>query len=195
MRNPPKNPRSITARLFHWRFFYRFFDWAQGRFCLIVLGGCVLSVFPEAFLQAQPQNVEVQVRPLNAIAPEIVVPPGRGSSAMRRTTDDMRRAVDDRWERARDSENFVVEVKIHNGTDRAYLIKANKVSLRAESGERVRPLEASEDSPTPVLTDQTIAPGAEVRGYLSFPPGSYTGARGFLIEEHTQANAGFSIDF
>ena len=187
MRNLLKTLRSITAMLFRWRFVYRF--------CLIVLVGCVLSVFPEAFLQAQPQNMEVQVRPLNAIAPEIVVPPGRGSSAMRRTTDDMRRAADDRWERARDSENFVVEVKIHNGTDRAYLIKANKVSLRAESGERVRPLEASEDSPTPVLTDQTIAPGAEVRGYLSFPPGSYTGARGFLIEERTQANEGFSIDF
>ncbi len=187
MRNLLTSHRSITVRLFRRHFFYRF--------CLIVLGVCVLSVFPESPLQAQPQNVEVQVRPLNAIAPEIVVPPGRGSSAMRRTTDDMRRAADDRWERARDSENFVVEVKIHNGTDRAYLIKANKVSLRAESGERVRPLEESEESPTPVLTDQTIAPGAEVRGYLSFPPGSYTGARGFLIEEGTQANEGFSIDF
>ncbi len=182
-----KTFRSTTARFFRRRF--------VSRLCLIVLGACIVSVFPASLLQAQPQNVEVQVRPLNAIAPEIVVPPGRGSSAMRRTTDDMRRAADDRWERARDSENFVVEVRINNGTDRAYLIKANKVSLRAESGERVRPLEASEDDPTPVLTDQTIAPGAEVRGYLSFPPGSYTGARGFLIEERTQANAGFSIDF
>ena len=187
MRNLLKTLRSIRAMPFRWRFVYR-----SG---LFFLGVCVLSVFLESLLQAQPQNVEVQVRPLNAIAPEIAVPPGRGSSAMRRTTDDMRRAADDRWERARDSENFVVEVKINNGTDRAYLIKANKVSLRTESGERVRPLEANEDSPTPVLTDQTIAPGAEIRGYLSFPPGSYTGARGFLIEERTQANAGFSIDF
>ena len=187
MRTPLKTLRSITARLFRRHSVYHF--------CLMVLGACVLSVFPESLLQAQPQNVEVQVRPLNAIAPVVAVPPGRGSSAMRRTTDDMRRAADDRWERARDSENFVVEVRINNGTDRAYLIKANKVSLRAESGERVRPLEVSEDSPTPVLTDQTITPGAEIRGYLSFPPGSYTGARGFLIEERTQANEGFSIDF
>ena len=73
MRNPLKTLRSITAILFRRHFFYRF--------CLIVLGGCVLSVFPEAFLQAQPQNVEVQVRPLTAIAPVITVPPGRGSSA------------------------------------------------------------------------------------------------------------------
>ena len=187
MRNPFARPRSAGSALSLTR--------CVRRFLLIVLGTCIVSVFPASLLQAQPQNVEVQVRPLNAIAPEIVVPPGRGSFAMRRTTDDMRRAADDRWERARDSENFVVEVKIHNGTDRAYLIKANRVSLRAESGERVRPLESSEDSPTPVLTDQTIAPGAEVRGYLSFPPGSYTGARGFLIEERTQANEGFSIDF
>ena len=139
MRTPLKSLCSITAMIFRQNFFYRF--------CLIALGGCILSIFPEAFLQAQPQNVEIQVRPLNAIAPVIAVPPGRGSSAMRRTTDDMRRAADDRWERARDSENFVVEVKINNGTDRAYLIKANRVSLRTESGERVRPLEASEDSP------------------------------------------------
>jgi hypothetical protein len=187
MRNLLKSPRSITAMLFRWRFIYRS--------CLIFLGVSVLSVFPESLLQAQPLNVDVQVQPLTAIAPVIAVPPGRGSSAIRRTTDDMRRAADDRWERARDSENFVVEVKITNGTDRAYLIKANKVSLRAESGERVRPLEANEESPTPVLTDQTIAPGAEIRGYLSFPPGSYTGARGFLVEERTQANEGFSVDF
>ena len=187
MRGHLKRSQPITAMLARWHF--------VPRACLVILGVCVLSVFPESLLRAQPQNVEVQVRPLNAIAPVIAVPPGRGSSAIRRTTDDMRRAADDRWERARDSENFVVEVKINNGTDRAYLIKANKVSLRAESGERVRPLEASEESPTPVLTDQTIAPGAEVRGYLSFPPGSYTGARGFLIEERTQANEGFSVDF
>ncbi len=180
MRNRLKSPFLTTAMLFRWRF--------VSRFCLIVLGAGVLSVFSESLLRAQPQNVDVQVRPLTAIAPVIAVPPGRGSSALRRTADDM-------WERARDSENFVVEVKIHNGTDRAYLIKANKVSLRAESGERVRPLEAGEDGPTPVLTDQTIAPGAEVRGYLSFPPGAYTGARGFLIEERTRANEGFSIDF
>ena len=187
MRGHLKRSHPITAMLARWHFVHRA--------CLVFLGVYVLSVFPESLLRAQPQNVDVQVRPLTAIAPVIAVPPGRGSSAIRRTTDDMRRAADDRWERARDSENFVVEVKINNGTDRAYLLKANKVSLRAESGERVRPLEASEDGPTPVLTDQTIAPGAEVRGYLSFPPGSYTGARGFLIEEQTQANEGFSVDF
>ncbi len=131
-----------------------------------------------------------------------IVPPGRGASAGRRATDnrwervqESAASVNERWERIRDSENFVIEVKIYNKTDRAYLLKANTVSLRAESGERVRPLEAGEESPTPVLTDQTITPGAEVRGYLSFPPGAYTGARGFLIEERTQANEGFSIDF
>ena len=98
---------------------------------------------------------------------------------MRRTTDDMRRAADDRWERARDSENFVVEVKIHNGTDRAYLIKANRVSLRAESGERVRPLESSEGQPDscPHGPDHCARRGGPVAISL-FPPGSYTGARG-----------------
>ncbi len=99
------------------------------------------------------------------------------------------------WERVRDNGVFIVEVEISNATAHAYTLKADKVTLRAISGERVKPLEASNDTPTPVLTSQTIAPGANVRGYLSYPPGSYTGARGFLIQEQTQSNEGFSVNF
>ena len=150
----------------------------------MALGVFALSAAP---LQAQPQShIEVQVRPLTATV--VAIPQGRGSSSMRRAADDM-------WARAQDSEAYIVQVEINNPTNRAYLVKANKVTLRTESGERARPLEANEDSPTPILTDQTIAPGAKVQGYLSFPPGTYTGARGFLIEEQTQANEGFSVDF
>ena len=151
---------------------------------LALLGVLLLSVSP---LRAQPQShIEVQVRPLSAAV--AAIPPGRGSSSMRRAADDM-------WERAQDGEAYVVQIEISNPTDRAYLLKANKVTLRTESGERARPLATNEDSPTPVLTDQTIAPGVTVQGYLSFPPGTYTGARGFLVEEQTKANEGFSVDF
>ena len=36
------------------------------RYFLMVLGACTLSVFPESLLQAQPQNVEVQVPAINS---------------------------------------------------------------------------------------------------------------------------------
>ncbi len=89
------------------------------------------------------------------------------------------------WERVRDNENFAVEVKSNRGADRVYLIKANKVSFRAESGERVGPMEASKDDPNSVLTDRDHCARRGIRGYLSFPPSSYTGARGLLVEKRT----------
>lgn len=135
---------------------------------------------------AQHARIEVAVRPL--IAAAVVVPPGRGSSTARRTADDA-------WERARESETFVVEVTVTNATPRAYRLKVAAISLRTDSGERVKPLDPTEDSPQPVLTDQTLAPGARVQGYLAYPLGTYTGAAGYVIEEPTQANEGFSVQF
>ncbi len=165
------------------------------RYCAVFL--FVASVF---FLltsppQAEQGRLEVKVRPLTASV--IAVPQGRESprqgreSPLRRSSESMETI----WERVRDNGAFIVEVEISNATAHTYTLKANKVTLRAASGERVKPLEASDDTPTPVLISQTIVPGANVRGYLSYPPGSYTGARGFLIQEQTQSNEGFSVNF
>lgn len=133
---------------------------------------------------AQPDRIEVAVRPLSA-AP-IALPPGRGSA---------RRDMDDLWERTREIEAFVVEVTITNLTPRAYRLKVAAVNLRTETGDRVKPLDSTEDAPQPVLADQTVEAGSTVRGYVAYPPGTYTGAAGYLIEEATQANEGFSVEF
>lgn len=147
--------------------------------------GVVLGLLVQtALVTAQPERIEVAVRPLTA-AP-IALPPGRGSA---------RRAMDDMWERARDTETFVVEVTITNPTQRAYRLKVAAINLRTETGERVKPLDAAEDAPQPILTDQTVEAGARVRGYVAYPPGTYTGAAGYLIEAATQANEGFSVGF
>ena len=146
-------------------------------------------------IQAEQGRLVVEVRPLTAAV--IAVPQGKEAplrgreSPLRRSSENMENI----WERVRDDGAFIVEVEISNATAHAYTLKADKVTLRAASGERVKPLEAGDDTPTPVLTSQTIAPGANVRGYLSYPPGSYTGARGFLIQEQTQSNEGFSVNF
>lgn len=146
-----------------------------------VLLGLLVQTAP---VTAQPERIEVAVRPLTA-AP-IALPPGRGSA---------RRDMGNMWERARDTETFVVEVTITNPTPRAYRLKVAAISLRTETGERVKPLDAAEDVPQPILTDQTVEAGAQVRGYVAYPPGTYTGAAGYLIEAATQANEGFSIRF
>ena len=103
--------------------------------------------------------------------------------------------MDDLWERTRETEAFVVEVTITNPTSRAYRLKVAAVNLRTEAGERVKPLDSAEDVPHPVLADQTVEAGSTVRGYVAYPPGTYTGAAGYLIEEATQANEGFSVEF
>lgn len=103
--------------------------------------------------------------------------------------------MDDLWERTRETEAFVVEVTITNPTSRAYRLKVAAVNLRTEAGERVKPLDSTEDVPRPVLADQTVEAGSTVRGYVAYPPGTYTGAAGYLIEEATQANEGFSVEF
>ncbi len=160
--------------------------------CLFVSSVFFLLTSP---IQAEQGRLEVKVRPLTAsviAVPQGREPPLRGREPpLRRSSENMETI----WERVRDNGVFIVEVEISNATAHAYTLKADKVTLRAASGERVKPLVASDDTPTPVLTSRTIAPGTSVRGYLSYPPGSYTGARGFLIQEQTQANEGFSVNF
>ena len=158
------------------------------RYCAVFLLVSHMFFFSTSPIQAEQGRLEVKVRPLTAAV--IAVPQGR-ESPLRRSSESM----ETMWERVRDNGAFLVEVEISNATAHAYTLKADKVTLRTASGERVKPLEASDDTPTPMLTSQTIAPGANVRGYLSYPPGSYTGARGFLIQEQTRSNEGFSVNF
>lgn len=91
---------------------------------------------------------------------------------------------------------FPVRVEISNTTERTYLLEVDKIVLLTPSRERVRPLSAANGgSFARMITSQALAPGANIKGYLYYPPGSYTGARGFLIEEESQEREGFAVQF
>jgi hypothetical protein len=64
------------------------------------------------------------------------------------------------------------------------------------SGERAKPLvEKDKAFPVHALENQSVAPGAKVTGYLYYPTGTYTGARGSLVEEKSQEREGFEVPF
>ena len=89
-----------------------------------------------------------------------------------------------------------VQIEITNPTQRPYQVEADQIVLLTTSGQRVKPLSEKESSfPTPALTSQTVAPKSGVKGYLYFPPGTYTGARGSLVEQQSQEREGFVVQF
>ncbi|MGE0821098.1 MAG: hypothetical protein AB7G75_23515 [Candidatus Binatia bacterium] len=89
-----------------------------------------------------------------------------------------------------------VLVEIANRTKRAYVFEIEQVMLLSAAGKRVKPAAAKADSvPAPSLINQTIAPGTSVKGYLYYPAGTYTGARGTLTEEQSHEREGFDVQF
>ncbi len=98
---------------------------------------------------------------------------------------------------AKDLGVLPLKVNISNPTAQTYVLEIEKIVLLEESsGKRIKPLSAEEASlPTPPLTDRPVGPGASIQGYLYYPPGTYTGARGSMADEKSQEREGFSIDF
>lgn len=89
-----------------------------------------------------------------------------------------------------------VQIEITNPTKRSYQVEADQVVLFTTAGQRVKPLSEKEKTfPAPAFTSRTIAPKSGVKGYLYFPLGSYKGARGALVEEHSQEREGFEVQF
>lgn len=89
-----------------------------------------------------------------------------------------------------------VQVEITNPTKRTYQLDTDKIMLVNISGERARPLLEKENAfPVHALENQSVAPGARVKGYLYYPAGTYTGARGSLLEEKSQEREGFEVPF
>ena len=87
-----------------------------------------------------------------------------------------------------------VQIEISNPTKRTYQLDPEKITLVNITGERARPVK-EKTLPVSALTSQSIAPGATVKGYLYYPPGAYTGARGSLMEEKSQEREGFETPF
>ncbi len=98
---------------------------------------------------------------------------------------------------AKDLGVLPLKVNIANPTALTYVLETEKIVLLEEaSGKRIKPLSAEEASlPTPPLTDRQIGPGASIQGYLYYPSGTYTGARGSMAEQQSQEREGFSVDF
>ena len=89
-----------------------------------------------------------------------------------------------------------VQVEFANRTKRTYQLDIAQVLLMSAAGRRVKPLEEKDGAfPVHALGNQTLAPGTSIKGYLYYPPGSYTGARGSVTEETSQEREGFDVKF
>ena len=89
-----------------------------------------------------------------------------------------------------------LKVNISNLTQQTYMLETRKITLMDSSGKRVTPMSEGEASfPAPSLTDRPVGPGASIQGYLYYPLGTYTGARGSLVDKRNQEREGFSIEF
>ncbi len=155
-----------------------------------LLGALVLAMLQGSFAQAQQAQqgrLQIVVTPL--LSPVAPTSYDRGSSFGRLS--DNRRQLGTPGPQV-----FVVEIEISNATERSYVLEIDRVTLRTAEEELVKPIDVDDKPvPTPALTSQTLAPGAEVKGYLYYPAGSYVGARGFLVEEQGHAREGFSVRF
>ncbi len=89
-----------------------------------------------------------------------------------------------------------VKVVVNNPTHRTYRLEPERVMLIASSGGRVKPLSLEGQTfPTPPLTTRSITPGSKVEGYLFYPSGTYSGARGSFADNRTNEREGFSVEF
>ena len=89
-----------------------------------------------------------------------------------------------------------LKVNISNPTQQTYLLETQRIMLMDTAGKRVKPFSEGETAfPAPSLTDRPVGPGANIQGYLYYPLGTYTGARGSLADKRNQEREGFSVEF
>ena len=89
-----------------------------------------------------------------------------------------------------------LKVNISNPTRQTYLLETQRIMLLDAAGKRVKPISEGESPfPAPPLTDRPVGPGASIQGYLYYPLGTYTGARGSLADQRNQEREGFSVEF
>lgn len=97
-----------------------------------------------------------------------------------------------------------VRLKIDNRTDRTYAFAADGVQLVTQEGERVEPVgedtaKLTGDLQTALrkkrIADARIAPQGVLSGFLYFPASAYRRATLVLIDQETEEEEGFSVDF
>jgi hypothetical protein len=98
-----------------------------------------------------------------------------------------------------------VRVKIDNRTDRTYAFAGERVQLVTQEGERVEPLDDAQavtlDAGVQAtmrkqrIADASIAPKTVLSGFLFFPASAYRRATLVLIDQATEEEEGFSVEF
>lgn len=99
-----------------------------------------------------------------------------------------------------------VRLTIDNRTDRAYAFAASRVRLESQEGERTAPLSTAEvgqlagapglrAASAHAMADAVVAPGAVVTGFLYAPASAYRRATVVLIDQETEEEEGFSVEF
>lgn len=99
-----------------------------------------------------------------------------------------------------------VRISVDNRTDRTYAFAAARVRLENQEGGRVAPLTAAEVAKRTggeaqqaiserLIADATLAPTDVVKGFLYFPAAAYRRATVVLIDQETEEDEGFSVEF
>jgi hypothetical protein len=98
-----------------------------------------------------------------------------------------------------------VRVKIDNRTDRTYAFAADGLQLVTQEGERVEPLPDDQTAKLAAsagdhlrkkrIEDGEVAPKGVISGFLYFPASTYRRATLVLIDQETEEEEGFSVEF
>jgi hypothetical protein len=98
-----------------------------------------------------------------------------------------------------------VRMRIENRTDRTYAFAAERVQLVTQEGERVAPLSpaataaqaggAASVAAGKRIPDGVLAPKASLSGFLYFPASAYRRATVLLIDQATEEEEGFRVEF
>jgi len=99
-----------------------------------------------------------------------------------------------------------VRMTIDNRTERTYAFAASGVRLESQEGQRVAPLSSAEvgrlagaagqqAASAHALVDAVIAPHQVIKGFLYVPVSAYRRATVVLIDQDTEEEEGFSVEF
>ena len=98
-----------------------------------------------------------------------------------------------------------VRMKIENRTDRTYRFAAERVQLVTQEGGRVEPLDTAQTTKqvgaaagaasAKRISDGVLAPKASLSGFLYFPSSAYQRATVVLIDQETEEEEGFRVEF
>ena len=99
-----------------------------------------------------------------------------------------------------------VRMTIDNRTERTYAFTAEGVTLESQEGERTAPLSSAEigkragpaaarAAAKHAIADAVVAPHAVIKGFLYVPVSAYRRATVVLIDQETEEEEGFSVEF